>query len=207
MKIAIFGATGKTGIELVKQALEQGHAVTAFVRDPARLAIENENLTFVTGDVFDPSSVAKAVEGQDSVICALGAGSELKKTTVRTTGTINIISSMQKNNIKRLIAVTAMGVGESWDTLSLFNKLFFATLLKSSREDHETQEVAVKESGLDWTIVRPSGLTETPRTGIYDVGENILATTSKIARADIADLILKELEQNTLIGKAVTITN
>lgn len=207
MKIAIFGATGKTGIELVKQALEQGHAVTAFVRDPARLAIENENLTFVTGDVFDPSSVAKAVEGQDSVICALGAGSELKKTTVRTTGTINIISSMQKNNIKRLIAVTAMGVGESWDTLSLFNKLFFATLLKSSREDHETQEVAVKESGLDWTIVRPSGLTETPRTGIYDVGENILATTSKIARADIADLILKELEQNMLIGKAVTITN
>jgi len=207
MKIAIFGATGKTGIELVKQALEQGHAVTAFVRDPARLAIENENLTFVTGDVFDPSSVAKAVEGQDSVICALGAGSELKKTTVRTTGTINIISSMQKNNIKRLIVVTAMGVGESWDTLSLFNKLFFATLLKSSREDHETQEVAVKESGLDWTIVRPSGLTETPRTGIYDVGENILATTSKIARADIADLILKELEQNMLIGKAVTITN
>ena len=207
MKIAIFGATGKTGIELVKQALEQGHAVTAFVRDPARLAIENENLTFVTGDVFDPSSVAKAVEGQDSVICALGAGSELKKTTVRTTGTINIISSMQKNNIKRLIAVTAMGVGESWDTLSLFNKLFFATLLKSSREDHEKQEVAVKESGLDWTIVRPSGLTETPRTGIYDVGENILATTSKIARADIADLILKELEQNMLIGKAVTITN
>ena len=207
MKIVIFGATGKTGIELVKQALEQGHAVTAFVRDPARLAIENENLTFVTGDVFDPSSVAKAVEGQDSVICALGAGSELKKTTVRTTGTINIISSMQKNSIKRLIVVTAMGVGESWDTLSLFNKLFFATLLKSSREDHETQEVAVKESGLDWTIVRPSGLTETPRTGIYDVGENILATTSKIARADIADLILKELEQNMLIGKAVTITN
>ncbi len=207
MKIAIFGATGKTGIELVKQALEQGHAVTAFVRDPARLAIENENLTLVTGDVFDPSSVDKAVEGQDSVICALGAGSELKKTTVRTTGTINIISSMQKNNIKRLIVVTAMGVGESWDKLSLFNKLFFATLLKSSREDHETQEVAVKESGLDWTIVRPSGLTETPRTGIYDVGENILATTSKIARADIADLILKELEQNTLIGKAVTITN
>lgn len=207
MKIAIFGATGKTGIELVKQALEQGHAVTAFVRDPARLAIENENLTFVTGDVFDPSSVTKAVEGQDSVICALGAGSELKKTTVRTTGTINIISSMQNNKIKRLIVVTAMGVGESWDTLSLFNKLFFATLLKSSREDHETQELAVKESGLDWTIVRPSGLTETPRTGIYDVGENILATTSKIARADIADLILKELEQNTLIGKAVTITN
>lgn len=207
MKSAIFGATGKTGIEIVKQALEQEHTVTAFVRDPTRLAIEDERLTIVVGDAFDPASVAQAVQGQDAVICALGAGSELKKTTVRTTGTINIISGMQKNNVKRLMVVTAMGVGESWDTLSLVNKFFFATLLKSSRDDHETQEAAVKESGLDWTIIRPSGLTDTPQTGIYEVGENIPAATSKIARADIADLILKELEQNALIGKAVTITN
>lgn len=207
MKIVVFGATGKTGIELVKQALEQGHVVTAFVRDPARLAIENENLTFVGGDVFDPVSVAQAIKDQDAVVCVLGAGSDLKKTTVRTTGTINIISSMQTNNVKRIMVVTAMGVGESWDDLSLFNKFFFATLLKSSRDDHETQEVAVKESGLDWTIIRPSGLTDTPRTGVYEVGEKIPATTSKIARADVADLIIKELEQNVLIGKAVTITN
>ena len=207
MKLAVFGASGKTGIEIVKQALEQGHAVTAFVRDPSRLVIEDESLTVVVGDAFDPTRVAHAVQGQDAVICALGAGSELKKTTVRTTGTINIISGMQKNNVKRLMVVTAMGAGESWDTLSLVNKFFFATLLKSSRDDHETQEAAVKESGLDWTIIRPSGLTDTPRTGIYEVGENIPAATSKIARADIADLILKELEQNALIGKAVTITN
>ncbi len=207
MKLIIFGATGKTGIELIKQSLEQGHNVTAFVRNPARLAIEDENLTLFTGDVFDPASVAQAVQGQDVVICALGAGSDLKKTTVRTTGTINIISGMQQNSIKRLLVVTAMGVGDSWDTLSLFNKFFFATLLKSSRTDHEAQEAAVKESGLDWTIVRPSGLTDTSRTGVYDVGENISATTSKIARADVADLILKEVEQETLIGKAVTITN
>lgn len=207
MKIAVFGATGNTGLELVKQALEQGHAVTAFVRDAARLAIENEHLTLVTGDVFDPASVAQAVQGQDAVICALGAGSDLKKTTVRTSGTINIISAMQDNNVKRLMVVTAMGVGESWDTLSMFNKFFFATLLRSASADHEAQEAAVKESGLDWTIVRPSGLTDTPRTGVYDVGENIPAKTSKIARADVADLILKELGENELIGKAVTITN
>ena len=207
MKLAIFGATGKTGIELVKQAVEQGHTVKAFVRDASRLGIENERLSLVTGDVFDSSSVAQAVQGQDAVICALGAGSDLKKTTVRTTGTINIISGMKKNNVKRLVVITAMGVGESWDTLSLINKFFFAVLLKSSREDHEAQETAVKESGLDWTIIRPSGLTDTPRTGVYEAGENILAPTSKIARADVADLILKELEQNMRIGKAVTITN
>lgn len=207
MKLAIFGATGKTGIELVKQALEQGHAVTAFVRDVARLAIENERLSLVSGDAFDSASVAQAVKGQDAVICALGAGSDLKKTTVRTTGTINIISGMQKNNVKRLIVVTAMGVGESWDTLSLFNKFFFATLLKSSREDHETQEAAVRESGLDWTIIRPSGLTDTPLTESYDIGENILAKTSKIARADVAHAIIKEVNDNKYVHKAVTITN
>jgi len=134
MKLAIFGATGKTGIELIKQALEQGHSVTAFVRDAARLAIKDEQLTFVTGDVFEPNSVAQAIQGQDAIICALGAGSDIKKTNVRTTGTFNIISGMQKNNVKRLIVVTAMGVGESWEDLSLFNKFFFATLLKSSRE-------------------------------------------------------------------------
>jgi putative NADH-flavin reductase len=207
MKLAIFGATGKTGIELVKQALEQRHAVTAFVRDPARLEVEDEGLAMATGDVFDPTSVAQVIQEQDAVICALGTGSDLKKTTVRTTGTINIISGMKKNDVKRLIVITAMGVGESWNSLSLVNKIFFATLLKSSRDDHESQESAVKESGLEWTIVRPSGLTDTPKTGNYEVGENILAVTSKISRADVADLIIKELAHNTRIGKAITITN
>jgi len=207
MKIAVFGATGKTGLEFVKQALEGGHNVTAFVRDPARLAIENKNLSVVIGDVFNEASVAQAIKGQDAAVCALGAGSDLKKTTVRANGTVNIIKGMKKNNVKRLMVVTAMGVGESWDTLSLVNKFFFAVLLKSSRDDHEAQEAAVKESGLDWTIIRPSGLVDTPRTGVYDFGENIPAKTSKIARADVADLILKELEQTTHIGKALTISN
>ena len=207
MKLAIFGATGKTGIELVKQALEQGHVVIVFVRDATRLTIEDENLTFATGDVFDPAGVAQAVQGQDAIICALGAGSDLKKTTVRTDGTINIIKGMQEHSVKRLIVVTAMGTGESWNRMSLINKFFYAVLLKSSREDHEAQEAAVKEGGLDWTIVRPSGLTDTPRTGVYDVGEDIPAATSKIARADVADMILKELKDNALIQKAVTITN
>jgi len=207
MKLSVFGATGKTGLEIVKQALSQGNSVTAFVRDVARLPIEHDHLTYIIGDVFAPESVTQAIQGQDAVICALGAGSSLNKTTVRSTGTINIISGMQENNLKRLMVVTAMGVGESWNTLSLFNKFFFATVLKSSRVDHEAQESVVKESGLDWTIVRPSGLTDEPWSGVYDVGENILAKTSRIARADVADLIIKELGENALIGKAVTITN
>ena len=207
MKLAIFGATGNTGVEIVRQALEQGHLVTAFVRDPARMPIEDDRITLVVGDVLDAESVTQAVEGQDAVVCALGVRSDLKKTTVRTDGTINIIAGMKEHNLRRLLVVTAMGVGESWNTLSLVNKLFFATFLKSARDDHEAQEAAVKGSGLDWTIVRPSGLTDEPRTGVYKSGEVISAKTSQIPRADVADLILKELAENARIHKAVTITN
>ncbi|GAB4415727.1 MAG: SDR family oxidoreductase [Anaerolineales bacterium] len=206
MRVAIFGATGKTGLEVVKQALEKGHRVTAFVRASSRLPVQHDQLVVVTGDIFDPDSVAQAVQGQDAVVCALGS-SELKKTTIRSAGTASIIKAMKAQNVRRLLVVSAMGTGESWDTLSLINKLFYATLLKSSREDHEAQEIAVKESGLDWTIIRPSGLTDEAHTGLYEVGENILAKTSKIARADVADLILKELEENAFVCKAVTITN
>ena len=139
-------------------------------------------------------------------MCALGSR-DLKSTTVRTQGTINIIKAMKQNNVGRLLVVSAMGVGESWQDLSLFNKIFFATLLKSSRVDHEAQEKAVKASGLDWTIVRPSGLVDTPGTGTFMVGEHVRAKTSKIPRADVANLMLNELEAGSLLQKAVTITN
>ena len=206
MKLAVFGATGKTGLEIVKQALDQGHKVTAFVRDATRLTIEDEHLTFVTGDVFDPVSVAQAIQEQDAVICSLGSN-ELGRTTVRSEGTANIIKAMKENHVKRLVVITAMGVGESWNTLSLINKLFFATLLRNTRQDHEKQEVLVKESDLDWTIIRPSGLTDDPHTESYAIGENIQTKTSRIARADVAHAIIKELQDNTFVHKAVTITN
>ena len=206
MKLAIFGASGKTGAELVKQALEKDHTVTALVRDPSRLSIEHDQLDLVTGDVLDTENVSHAVQRQDAVVCVLGSN-DLKKTTIRATGTANIIQAMKQHGIQRFIVVSAMGTGDSWDTLSSTGKFLYATVLKSSREDHEAQETAVKESGLDWTIIRPSGLTDEPKTGKYEVGENIPAKTSRIARADVADLILKELEQNAFIGKAVTITN
>ena len=206
MKVSIFGATGKTGSEIVKLALANGHEVTALVRDPAKMIPEDQQINLITGDVLDFSSVKKAVERQDAVICALGSSS-LGKTLVRSDGTANIIKAMNETNVKRLFVISAMGVGDSWSTLSFINKLFFATLLWSARQDHEKQEAFVKDSGLDWTIVRPSGLSDSPLTGSYDVGENILAKTSQIARADIADFIFKELQNNKFIKNAVTITN
>jgi len=206
MKLTIFGASGKTGVELVKQALEKKHVITAYLRDPSRMFIQHDQMDAITGDVLKAENVAEAVQGQDAVVCVLGSN-DLKKTNIRSTGTANIIQALKQENIQRFIVVSAMGTGDSWDTLSSTGKFLYATVLKSSREDHEAQETVVKESGLDWTIIRPSGLTDEPKTGEYEVGENIPAKTSRISRADVADFILKELEQNAFIGKAVTITN
>ncbi len=206
MKIVVFGATGKTGQEIVKQSLAQGYEVTAFARDPSKMTLEHGGLKIMTGDIYEFTAVTRAILGQDAVICSLGT-SELGKTTVRSEGTANIIRAMKENHVKRLVVVTAMGVAESWSTLSFVNKLFFATLLRNTRQDHEKQEVVVKESDLDWTIIRPSGLTDTQLTESYDIGENILAKTSKIARADVAHAIIKEVHANTFVHKAVTVTN
>ena len=212
MKLVIFGSTGKIGIEVVKQALAREHDVTAFLRDPARLTLKNEmasgkdRLRIVSGDVFDASSVKEAVQGQDAVICSIGSMS-LGKTTVRTEGTANIIQAMEEQIVDRLLVVSAMGVGESWSTLSFVNKLFFATLLFGARRDHEEQEKIVKKSNLNWTILRPSGLTDGPLTGSYDIGEGIPAESSKISAADVADALIKALDEDTFGRKAVTITN
>ena len=206
MKLVVFGATGKTGLEIVKQGLEEKHHVTAFVRHPSKMALAHDLLQLATGDVFDLVAVKQAIQGQEIVICSLGT-SDLGKTMVRSAGTANLIRAMQDEQVKRLIVISAMGIAESWSTLSFVNKLFFATLLRNTRLDHEKQEKLVKESNLDWTIVRPSGLTDTPRTGKYEVGENIRAHTSRIARSDVADLVIKELHNNALINKAITITN
>lgn len=206
MNVAVFGATGGTGLELVKQALARGHAVTAFVRDPTRLPAGGDGLTIVTGDIHDAADVARCVKGQDAVLCALGSR-DLKRTMIRATGTASIIDGMKRQGVTRLIVVSAMGVGASWNSLSLFNRLLFAAFLGGARADHEAQEAAVTSSGLDWTIVRPSGLVDSPGTGVYGVGEEIRAKTSRIPRADVATLILDELAEGMLVGKAVTITN
>jgi putative NADH-flavin reductase len=207
MKITVIGSTGKTGIEIIKKALSEGHKVTAFLRDPTKLDINDDNLNIVQGDIFAPESITKAIENQDSVIIALGTGQSLGKSTVRSIGTSNTINVMKKENVNRLVVVSAMGVGESWKDMSLFNRFFFATLLKNSRADHEAQEQFIKKSELDWTIIRPSGLTDDPGTGQYDFGAGVKSKTSRIARADVAHLILETLKNDKLVKKAVTITN
>jgi putative NADH-flavin reductase len=196
MKLVIFGSTGSTGREVVQQSLAEGHQVTAFARHPENLTIQHPNLTILQGDVFDSRSVEDAIQGQDAVVCVLGAGQKLSG-NVRSEGTRQIIQAMEKTGVRRLICQSTLGAGDSWGNLNFYWKtVMFGFLLRKVFADHQLQEQYVRQSGLDWTIIRPSAFVEGDRTGQYRHGfpgtdKNIQL---KISRADIADFILKQLD-------------
>ena len=198
MKLVIFGSTGSIGHHLVVQALEQEHTVTAFARNPAKVEIEHANLTVVQGDVLDSASVEKTVDGQDAVLSALGAG----KGIIRSEGTRNIVQAMEKASISRFICLSTLGVGDSRANLNFFWKhIMFGLLLRQAYADHVSQEECVKESRLDWTIVRAAAFTDGNRTGVYRHGFSGTDKTiqGKISRADVADFMLKQLTDRTYL--------
>ncbi len=201
MRVLIFGSTGSIGRELVDQAREQGHTVTAFARDATKLDLKHNNLQVAQGDVMDLASVERAVEGQEAVLCSLGAG---RKGTVRSEGTRNIVSAMENTGVRRFICQSTLGVGDSQANLNLFWKyIMFGLLLRPAYLDHVSQEDHVRQSRLDWTIVRPAAFTDGERTGRYRHGfpGTDKTTELKISRADVADFMLKQLTDDTYLHK------
>ena len=205
MNIIIFGAGGGTGRVLTEQALAQGYTVTGFDRNPDALKLQHRNLKMIKGDIFHPAAVEEAIVGQDGVFCLLGVRPR-DTTPVCSVGTKNIIQGMQKQGVKRLMVQSSFAVaaldGEwrevPWivPLLSLFRKE------RAMFMDHVRQEEFVRQSNLDWIIVRPSRLADTPRTGVYRVGEHIfISPTAHIARADVADFMLKQVYHDTYIHK------
>lgn len=193
MKIIVFGASGTIGQHIIKQALDDGHQVTAFARDISKISVTHEKLSKVAGDVKNPVSVDSAIPGHDVVLVVLGAG---RKGGVRATGTRNVIQAMKAHDMKRLICQSSLGVGDSRINLNFFWKyIMFGLLLRPAYADHELQEQYVRESELDWTIVRPGAFTDGERTGEYRHG--IFAVEDrpalKISRADVAEFLLKQL--------------
>jgi putative NADH-flavin reductase len=205
MKIAIFGSTGGTGKELVKQGLELGYAVTAFARTPAKLdEFKHENLKIIQGDVFNYEEVEKTIIGQDAVISALG-NPTLKVDTTTSEGTRNIVKAMQAAGIKRFICETSLGVGDSYEQAGFFfTKIIIPTLLKNAIADKEIQEQIIHESDLDWTIVRPGGLHNKPKTSQYRHGID-KSISGRISRADVAEFMLKQINSDEYLRKTPAI--
>lgn len=205
MKIVIFGASGRTGRELVKQALEQGHLVTAFVRTPEKIAdLKHQNLNLAQGDITDASAVERAVSGREAVLSALGSPT-LKANTTLSDGTRNIVRTMQNRGPRRFICETSLGVGDSYGQPGFFfTKIFTPLLLRHVFADKEVQEKIIKESDLNWIIVRPGSLTNGLRTGVYRHGldKNI---SGRISRADVADFMLKQLTDDQYLHQTPAI--
>jgi uncharacterized protein YbjT (DUF2867 family) len=206
MKIAIFGATGGTGRQVVKQALAAGHEVTALARDPSQLDVSDPNLTVVAGSVLDAAPVQQVLQGADAAVVSLGNTANNPDYVV-SQGTQVILDAIAAlGGPRRILVVSSLGVGESKDQVPFAFKMLMKTALRKPMEDKERQEAMVKASGLDWTIVRPGGLTNGPATGQYKSGLDPKISAGQVARADVAAFVLLQLTDDTYVLKAPAIT-
>jgi putative NADH-flavin reductase len=209
MRLYIIGGTGKTGRELIKQSLEQGHSVTALVRNPG-LKIDHPNLSTVKGNVLDLKSFDHSMSNHDAVLSALGHKRFIMKTSILSEGTKNIIAAMEKQKVKRLICITSLGINDSRFKLGLYYTLFtIPFILLFYFLDKSKQEKIIFKSGLDWTIIRPAQLTNGKKRTSYKHGSNVgnYILTKMISRASVAHFMLSQLTDVSYIRKTPGISN
>jgi uncharacterized protein YbjT (DUF2867 family) len=208
MNILVVGASKGTGAACVTSALARGHRVTAFARTPEKLDLVHEHLTKVAGSFFDPESIERAVAGQEAVIVTASSSSlsDFKKTPdYFSRGTKCCIDAMKKHGVRRLVILSALGVGESREAMGILLRVLMVDgILKPAYRDHDVQERLTRESGLDWTIARPTRLTNGPARGKYARSERANAKVpSSISRGDVADFMVDACTSRDTIGKVI----
>ena len=211
-KVLIVGASRGIGLETVKAALLAGHSVRALARSAASIPIQNPALEKMPGNALDSSTIRGALEGVDVIVQTLGVDiasrSIFERTTLFSQSTRILVDAMKIAGVKRLIAVTGLGTGDSRGHGGIiYDSVVFPLLLKRVYDDKDVQEWIIGSSGLDWTIVRPGLLTNRP-TGRY----RILTATEDwrfgvISRADVADFIVRQIDDRKLIGATPLLIN
>jgi putative NADH-flavin reductase len=206
MKVLIIGATGATGKILMREALAQGHQVTALARNPSALAPEDHRLRVLQGNALDVSSVEAAVAGQDAVLVALGTRSS-RPTTLFSESTHNVIGAMDKHGVRRLVCITGVGVGDSKGHVGfLYDRIIRPLVVRNVYEDKERQEEAIEQSDLEWVIVRPAQLTDEPAKGEYKVYLKGSYKAKTISREDVAEFMLAQVKDDTYVHKMPVIS-
>ena len=213
MKVIIFGATGFSGQGILAEALKQGHEVTTLVRDASKIPIKHKNLTIIEGNVLDPGTVASVIHHQEAVIQCLGVGGkgDGKPTTFISDATKVIVDEMQKQNIKRLMAMSNVGAGNSiafqpW----FFTKIilpYFMKWLKVIIEDKNRMEPIIMNSNLDWTIVRCPNIVDKPAKGTCNATLDGKGLKLTITLADLSTFMVDQLKQTAFIKQAPSISN
>jgi putative NADH-flavin reductase len=210
IKITIFGATGGTGKQLVEQALEAEYEVVAYARNPSKLNITHEHLTVVQGELSDQALIENAIKGTDAVLSTLGPRGGSKNKPI-TQGMQNIIAAMKKQRVRRLIITSTLSAKDSNDKPNLRTKAMVnlvKTTMHGAYEDIVSAAETVRNSDLDWTIVRLTMLNNDPKSGTVKagyVGDGKVGTW--ISRADIADFMLKQVENTEYLHQAPAISN
>jgi uncharacterized protein YbjT (DUF2867 family) len=207
VKLAVFGATGRTGRHLVQQALAAGHEIVALVRTPGKLGELAAKLDVIQGDATAIADVEKAVAGADAVLSVLGPTAGAK---VMTSAGRNIIAAMRGQGVSRLITLTGAGVRAPLDTPGFIDQLFGVLLrlfARSALEDAVGHVDAIRSSGLRWTVVRVPMLRDGPGGAPIVTGYAGQGPGTKIDRADAARFILAQLDDETWVGKAPMISN
>ena len=203
MKIVVFGASRGVGCQVVKQALEAGHGVTAFVRSPEKFEIQHENLTVFEGDALDAQAVEKAIAGQTAVVSALGPTRPPIPHMMEISAK-NIVAGMARHGVRRLVSTTGAGVRQPEDQpkfADLFIGFLLNLLAKSVVLDSAENVKVIQASDLDWTIVRYPRLMDGAHTRKYKVGYVSKDSSTQLSRADGADFVLKELEEQKWLRK------
>ncbi|MDB4955807.1 MAG: Flavin reductase [Myxococcales bacterium] len=205
LRLFVLGATGGTGRELVQQALERRHHVTAFVRAPHKMREPHDGLTVVQGDLLDVKALGAALTGHDAVVSTVGPPGP-RRTTITHDSARATVAAMEATGVRRLLI---LGVAMLFEDAGVIATVLRKTLLRYVAGDSSAMELVVRASPLDWTIVRPPRLTAGPRTERYDVAEDRLPTgtggTAKISRADVAHFLLSEAEAPLHVRRVVGI--
>jgi putative NADH-flavin reductase len=209
MKIAVFGATGRTGIHIVQQALEAGYEVVALARTPTKLSISHPHLKMVQGAIYHAAQVEQTTTGVEAVISVLGPTSNQPEFAI-STGMEIILAAMRRQNVKRLIISAGAGVGDPQDMPKLFDKaigLLLKTFSRNVYEDILRVVATVRASDRDWTVVRVPMLTDGPLTGQVRIGMVGKGTGPRISRADMAAFMLKQVTDTQYLHQAPVVSN
>ena len=208
MNLLIIGATRGIGIQLLEQALQVGHTVTALVRDAQKMPKQHDRLRVMQGDILDLESVQSAMAEQEAVCITIGIGITWKPVMVFSQGTRNVLEAMRRQGVRRLICITGIGAGDSKGHGGfLYDRFFNPIFLKTIYEDKDRQETLIRASETEWTIVRPGLLTNGSLTKKYQVITDLTdVTAGKISRADVAHFILEELAANRYLGQTPLLT-
>ncbi|WP_375584708.1 NAD(P)-dependent oxidoreductase [Cyclobacterium xiamenense] len=201
-KISLFGGTGRTGRLFLSQALEKGYSVKALARDPEKINLRHPALEIVGGDVLNADVVAATVEGTDRVVSLFG---HVKGSPdwLQTEGTRNIIQAMKRLSVPAIVSLSGGGLPFPEKDRPKFADKLIRTVMKLAvprvLNDAIRHHEVLAESGLEWVIVRGPRLTDAPRKGAYRVGWVGVNASTKISRADLADFILTQVEDETFI--------